>query len=61
MNEQKERELSVQQAAEREGVHRNTIYRWIDEHGLQAERKGPHITRIKESSLENFKKQFTKE
>jgi excisionase family DNA binding protein len=57
----KDRELSVKEAAAEADVHRNTIRRWIDEYGLEADRRGPKVTRIKASDLEAFKQKFRKE
>lgn len=61
MSEQnQEKILTVKEAAAKENVHRNTIRRWIDEHGLEAEQVGPKTTRIPATALEEFKKKFKK-
>lgn len=54
----KDRDLSIKEAAAEANVHRNTIRNWIDEKGLPAEQLGFKKTRISLSDLNEFKKKF---
>jgi excisionase family DNA binding protein len=51
--------LSITAAAHAAEVSRSTIRRWIDEKGLPAERKGFRKTVIRQSDLDEFRKQFS--
>lgn len=46
--------LTVKQIAERLGVHRITVYRWIYQKKLRALKISRNIVRIEEEDLERF-------
>jgi excisionase family DNA binding protein len=47
--------LTIREAAEAVGVHRNTIRNWIDSGKLQAIRYTPRTIRIPAENLDNMK------